>query len=71
MASPISATATRYAPLGSTPGSTLPGMRMSHAALRDATPATEAWQRVLREYPSSDAAGKARTLLGARLSRQP
>jgi tol-pal system protein YbgF len=36
---------------------------LCHARLRDAARAEQAWQRVIREYPKSDAAGLARSLL--------
>jgi tol-pal system protein YbgF len=36
---------------------------LCHARLRDASRAEQAWQRVIREYPKSDAAGLARSLL--------
>ena len=35
----------------------------AYAALRERPAATAAWQRVLREYPDTEAAGRARTLL--------
>jgi len=38
---------------------------MCHANLHQPAPATAAWQRVVREYPRSEAAGKARSFLGA------
>jgi hypothetical protein len=45
---------------------------MCHAKLREPDRAAEAWQRVVRDYPRSDAAGKARGFLRARaISRQP
>jgi tol-pal system protein YbgF len=36
---------------------------LCHARLRDAARAEQAWQRVIREYPKSEAAGLARSLL--------
>lgn len=39
---------------------------MCHANLREPAPAAAAWQRVVREYPRSEAAGKARSFLRAR-----
>jgi tol-pal system protein YbgF len=36
---------------------------LCHARLRDASRAEQAWQRVIREYPKSEAAGLARSLL--------
>jgi tol-pal system protein YbgF len=46
---------------------------MCHANLREPAAAADAWQRVVRDYPRSDAAGKARSFLRARASstRQP
>ena len=38
---------------------------MCHANLREPTPAAAAWQRIVREYPASDAASKARSFLRA------
>ncbi len=38
---------------------------MCHANLRQSAPAVAAWQRIVREYPRSEAAGKARSLLSA------
>ena len=38
---------------------------MCHANLHQAAPATAAWQRVVREYPRTEAAGKARSFLRA------
>jgi tol-pal system protein YbgF len=38
---------------------------MCHARLGQSAPAVTAWQRILREYPRSEAAGKARSLLSA------
>jgi tol-pal system protein YbgF len=38
---------------------------MCHASLHQPAPATAAWQRVVREYPRSEAAGKARSFLRA------
>jgi tol-pal system protein YbgF len=51
---------------------TLLRIGLCHAHLREPAPAAAAWQRVVRDYPRSDAAAKARTLLRARASaRQP
>jgi tol-pal system protein YbgF len=41
-------------------------MGMCHASLREPTPAAEMWQRVVRDHPRSEAAGKARSFLRAR-----
>jgi tol-pal system protein YbgF len=38
---------------------------LCHARLRDASRAEQAWQRVIREYPKSEAAGLAQSLLRA------
>jgi tol-pal system protein YbgF len=38
---------------------------MCHAKLRESTAALAAWQRIVREFPRSEAAGKARSLLSA------
>lgn len=38
---------------------------LCHANLRQSAPAMAAWQRIVREYPRSEAAGKARSLLSA------
>jgi tol-pal system protein YbgF len=38
---------------------------MCHASLHEPAPATAAWQRVVREYPRTEAAGKARSFLRA------
>ena len=38
---------------------------MCHANLHQPAPATAAWQRVVREYPRTEAAGKARSFLRA------
>ena len=38
-------------------------MGLCHARLRDASRAEQAWQRVIREYPKSEAAGLAQSLL--------
>ena len=38
---------------------------MCHASLHESAPATAAWQRVVREYPRTEAAGKARSFLRA------
>jgi len=38
---------------------------LCHANLREPAPAAAAWQRIVREYPRSDAAGKARSFLRA------
>ena len=42
---------------------------MCHANLREPAPAAAAWERIVREYPRSDAASKARSFL--RASRVP
>ena len=39
-----------------------------HAKLGQGGPAVQAWQRVVRDYPRSDSAGKARSLLAERAS---
>jgi tol-pal system protein YbgF len=36
---------------------------MCHANLREPAPAAAAWQRIMREHPRSDAAGRARSFL--------
>ncbi len=41
---------------------------MSYAALRDASNAQQAWRRLVRDYPETEAATRARALLRARLS---
>ena len=38
---------------------------MCHANLRESAPAAAAWQRVVHDYPRSEAAGKARSFLRA------
>ena len=38
---------------------------MCHANLREPAPAAAAWQRLVRDYPRSDAAGRARSFLRA------
>ena len=43
---------------------------LCHARLRDASRAEQAWQRVIREYPKSEAAGLAQSLLRTNASRQ-
>ena len=47
-------------------GDALVRMGMCHATLREPSAAAELWQRVVREYPRSEAAGKATSFLRAR-----
>jgi tol-pal system protein YbgF len=44
---------------------------LSHTNLRENSRAQQAWQRVVRDYPATDAAGRARDLLRAQAARRP
>jgi len=44
---------------------------LSHRALRNPARAVEVWQRLVRDYPASDAAREARTALGGRAPTAP
>jgi tol-pal system protein YbgF len=46
-------------------------MGLSHTNLRENSRAQQAWQRVVRDYPATDAAGRARDLLRANAARRP
>ena len=44
---------------------------LSYTNLRENSRAQQAWQRVVRDYPASESAGKARALLRAHAARRP
>ena len=53
------------APMAPSAADALLRIGMCHANLREPAPAAAAWQRVMREHPRSDAAGRARSFLRA------
>ena len=46
-------------------------MGLSYTNLRENSRAQQAWQRVVRDYPTTESAGKARALLRAHAARRP
>jgi tol-pal system protein YbgF len=55
----------QMAPTAASAADALLRIGMCHANLREPAPAAAAWQRVMREHPRSEAAGKARSFLRA------
>jgi tol-pal system protein YbgF len=57
--------AVEMAPMAPSAADALLRIGMCHASLREPGPAAAAWQRIMREHPRSEAAGRARSFLRA------